>query len=76
MPELPAGKPSMHLVVDVWFASYISATEKLRGRPADSSRRDLKIDDVKNHINAMGDIIKRLRDFREHALSGMVRETG
>jgi hypothetical protein len=51
-------------ITDVWFASFTSATEKLRGR----TEKELRLGDVKSHIVKVGAFINRLRNFREHEL--------
>jgi hypothetical protein len=53
-------------ITDVWFASYMSATEKLRGKL--DTRKELKVDDVKNHLEKVKDLFLRLRNFRESEL--------
>jgi hypothetical protein len=58
------GEPIVpHGVTDVRFASYMSATEKLRGRLKDT-REELRVDDVKDHLKKVKDLFIRLRNFR------------
>jgi hypothetical protein len=60
-------------VVDVWFASYASRTESLRGR---QTRGDLKIEDVKVHRSAINVIIHQLTGFRLDELPGLLNGNG
>jgi hypothetical protein len=46
---------------DVWWASYKSATERLRS----NSNKDLRIDDVKDHLKKVSSLFIRLRNFRD-----------
>jgi hypothetical protein len=50
------------VITDAWWASYISATEQLRS--SSGPRKDLRIDDVKDHIKKAGSLFIRLRNFR------------
>jgi len=49
-------------ITDVWWASYVSRTEKMRGRPP---KKDLKINDVKAHLGKVHQLWMKLRDFRD-----------
>jgi hypothetical protein len=72
MIESP-GEPIMpHWVTDVRFASYMSATEKLRGRL--DTRKELRVDDVKDHLKKVKDLFIRLRNFRESELLKLLLE--
>jgi hypothetical protein len=58
-----------HWVTDVRYASYMSATEKLRGR---DHRKELKVGDVKDHLKKVKGLFIRLRNFRESELSKLL----
>lgn len=64
MIESPGEVP--HWVTDIRFASYMSATEKLRGRL--ETRKELRVDDVKDHLKKVKDLFIRLRNFRGREL--------
>jgi hypothetical protein len=54
-----------------WFASYISPTERLRGRH--KGPEYLKRGDVRKHVNRVAELTKRLRNIREGALSKLLK---
>jgi len=55
---------------DFSYTSYVSATEKLRGR---STKADLSLKDVLVHTKDVSQIINRLRNFRERELPALLR---
>lgn len=77
-PPLPEGFPLLaaigepgkfYRIIDVWFASYVSLTERLRGGAAAESKA-LKIEDIKSHIERLREVGERLQRFRSTVLSG------
>ena len=66
-PNPQAGRRSV--VVDEWWASYVSGTEKMRGNPA---KKNLKLDDVKDNLAKVSALYMELRNFRG-ALSRLPR---
>jgi hypothetical protein len=58
----PTSDPTNITITDVWWASYVSRTEKMRGKPP---KKDLKIEDVKAHIAKVNQLWFALRDFRD-----------
>lgn len=63
-------KPAV--ITDVWWASYITGAEKLRGKGAKS---DLKIDDVKDHLAELIRLFVALNIFSGAQLSVLLRES-
>jgi hypothetical protein len=59
MVETTDGTPFK--ITDVWFASYVSETERLRGRKIPP---DLKVEHIKDHIDRVSTIYMDLRSFR------------
>ncbi len=59
-------------VTDVWWGSYMSHTEKLRGKERDE--KELRIHDVRKHRRAVGQFWMRLRAF-QLALSALPPES-
>jgi hypothetical protein len=57
-------------ITDIWWASYVSATDKLRDVAA--SKPDLRIDEVKSHVHSVGQIWMSLRDFEHTALPALL----
>jgi hypothetical protein len=55
-----------------WFASYVSPTEKLRGRDKRGPEY-LKRQDVRAHIGRIAELTKRLRNIRQHELSELLK---
>jgi hypothetical protein len=55
-------------ITDIWWASYMSDTEKLLGRPP---KPELKVGDVKDHVQVVGQLWIRLRIF-ENTLSTLL----
>lgn len=60
-------------ITDIWWASYKSATEKLRAKGR-GNIGDLKIDDVTAHVQAVGHIWIRLRNFETTSLPTLLSE--
>ena len=48
-------------ITDIWYASYVSGSERLRGK---ATKKDLTIADVKNHIQQVNLIVHQVREFR------------
>jgi hypothetical protein len=48
-------------ITDIWWASYISRPEQQRGKNRDFS--EIKIEDIKSHLQALAKIWMDLRDF-------------
>lgn len=48
------------VITDVWWASYTSGTEKMRGKPA---KQDLKLDDIKTHLKEVTRLYMEIRTF-------------
>jgi len=71
-PTLETRPTDEFWIADIWFSSYISNMEKLRGGKA-ANTKPLKIDDVKNHIGRLGKLVSRLNDFRNNELSALLR---
>ncbi|HEX4201218.1 MAG TPA: hypothetical protein VHY59_06845 [Chthoniobacterales bacterium] len=57
-------------ITDIWFASNMSRTEKLRGRKIP---QDLKVEDIKSHIGRVGTIQMDLRSFRSAMLPALLK---
>lgn len=57
-------------VTDTWWSSYESGTEKLRGNSA--KKADLKISDVKDHAQKVGQLWAHLRDFESNTLPALL----
>jgi hypothetical protein len=69
-PAAPMAEPKISppgsgafFIVDTYYASYTSSTEKLRGKAA-KTPDTLKIEDVRDHIKSVSSYINRLRNFR------------
>jgi len=54
--------PTNITVTDVWWASYVSRTEKMRGA---APKKDIKINDVKDHLQKVHQLWMSLHVFRD-----------
>ena len=76
-PVDPHFEPKMDeagvFIVDFTFASYASVGERLRGGKYAAAKK-LKIEDVKNHIGRIGDVLARLKSFYDNEFAALPRE--
>ena len=64
-PQVQLKEGDAFAISDIWYASYTSRTERLRGKNA---KQDLRISDVQAHTKEVGRLINRLRNFRHNEL--------
>jgi hypothetical protein len=57
--------------MDAWYSSYISFAEMLRG----TNKTELRIKDINEHLRAVSDLNKRLKQFRELVLGAQPDES-
>lgn len=70
-PKSQIGRAQI-IVTDIWLASYVSHTERLRGTK-ERQKEQLREDDIKTHSKKLSEAINHLRNFRENELATLTR---
>lgn len=61
MTEIADKPDGTFAITDIWWGSYMSRAEKLRGKAKEPA--ELKFNDVRRHRKAVGQLWMRLRSF-------------